>query len=427
MPLQEVTLTPEQQKIFERIENTREHLFITGRAGTGKSTLLSYFAKHSTKEHAICAPTGVAALNVGGQTIHSLLKLPIGPIANQKLSQSNDLKKLLNALTTLVIDEISMVPADLMDAIDRALRQARKKPFDPFGGVQIVMFGDPYQLPPVPSRDPEEKAYYADNYASQWFFDAKVWHDAPVSVVELTTIMRQRDDRFKEILNAVRIGAVDPKMAAEINTAGARPAPQEHIITLATTNEAVRRINIRELSKLPGNAQRAQADISGSINKNSYPADETLELKVGAQVMFLRNDSEGRWVNGSLGTVVKISNNVWVEVNGKTHEVEPTRWERHQYYYDPETKKLEKEVIAEFEQFPLRLAWAITIHKSQGHTYDRAIIDLGHKAFSAGQTYVALSRVRSIDGVYLTRPLTPGDIIIDTSVQRFMTEKLGAN
>lgn len=419
-----ITLTAEQQAVFNRIETTREHLFITGRAGTGKSTLLNHLAQNSSKTLAICAPTGVAALNVGGQTIHSLLKLPTGVIADHELTQTRELKKLLQALTTLVIDEISMVSADLMDGIDRALRQARKKPFDPFGGVQIVMFGDPYQLPPVQPRDPHEIAYYKDTYPSLWFFDAKVWHDAPVSVVELTEILRQRDDRFKEILNAVRIGQVDSAMAAELNAAGARPAPAEGTITLATTNRAVKEINERELAKLPGKELKAQAEVTGSFSENSYPADETLRLKVGAQVMFLRNDPEGRWVNGTLGVVSRIDKNVWVEVDGDIHEVEPTSWERNQYHYDAETKKLEKEVVAEFEQFPLRLAWAVTIHKSQGHTYDRAIIDLGTRVFSAGQTYVALSRVRSLEGIYLTRPLAPRDIIIDTSVQRFIRENL---
>ena len=201
-------LSPEQQAIFERADNSREHIFITGRAGTGKSTLLSHLASHTSKNLAICAPTGVAALNVGGQTIHSLLQLTTGVIADHRLNQSPERRKLLRTLDTLIIDEISMVSADLMDAIDRCLREARGRRHDPFGGVQIIMFGDPYQLPPVPPRDPEERAYFKDTYRSLWFFDAKVWQTTPVTVLELNTIHRQKDARFKEILNAVRIGHV---------------------------------------------------------------------------------------------------------------------------------------------------------------------------------------------------------------------------
>ncbi|NLA65393.1 MAG: AAA family ATPase [Leucobacter sp.] len=421
-------LSPEQLAVFERIEHTREHLFITGRAGTGKSTILNHLAFNTSKIIAVCAPTGVAALNVGGQTIHSLLRLPTGVIADHELDQPTDLKKMLAAIDTLVIDEISMVSADLMDAIDRSLRQARAKKHDPFGGVQIIMFGDPYQLPPVPPRDPHERAYYDDNYRSLWFFDAKAWQDAPLTTIELVEVHRQRDDRFKQILGAVRHGEVDAEMARELNSAGARPAPAD-ALTLATTNATVARINASRLAHIKGDPLRAVAEINGEFRENTYPADEVLELKAGAQVMFLRNDSDGRWVNGTIGVVSRVTGTVWVEVTDadgetKEYEVEPTTWERYRYRYDAETKKLEKEVVAEFEQFPLRLAWAVTVHKSQGHTYDQAIVDLGPRAFTAGQTYVALSRVRSLDGLYLQRPLQPRDVIVDPNVVRFMSGAL---
>ncbi len=402
-------------------------MFVTGRAGTGKSTILNHLAWHTAKIIAVCAPTGVAALNVGGQTIHSLLRLPTGVIADHELDQPAELKKMLSAIDTLVIDEISMVSADLMDAIDRSLRLARGRTHDPFGGVQIIMFGDPYQLPPVPPRDPHERAYYADTYRSLWFFDAKVWLDEPLTVVELTEVHRQRDDRFKQILGAVRYGEVTADMAEELNEAGARPAPED-AITLATTNATVARINASRLAKITGDPLKAVAEINGEFRENLYPADEVLELKPGAQVMFLRNDSDGRWVNGTIGTVSRIENTVWVEVRGadgvKEFEVDPSVWERYRYRYDPDTKKLEKEVVAEFEQFPLRLAWAVTVHKSQGHTYDQAVVDLGPRAFTAGQTYVALSRVRSLDGLYLGRPLRPSDVIVDPNVVRFMSAAL---
>lgn len=416
-------LSPEQLAVYERIEHTREHIFVTGRAGTGKSTILNHLAWNTSKIIAVCAPTGVAALNVGGQTIHSLLRLPTGVIADQELDQPAELKKMLASIDTLVIDEISMVSADLMDAIDRSLRLARGKRHDPFGGAQIIMFGDPYQLPPVPPRDPHERAYFHDTYRSLWFFDAKVWGSAPISAIELKEVHRQRDDRFKQILGAVRHGVVEADQAEELNAAGSRPAPLD-VITLATTNAVVNRINAERLAEIKGTPLKAVAEINGEFRENTYPADEVLELKPGAQVMFLRNDSDGRWVNGTIGTVSRVDGTVWVEVAGSDEEfeVEPTTWERYRYRYDADTKKLEKEVVAEFEQFPLRLAWAVTVHKSQGHTYDSAIIDLGPRAFSAGQTYVALSRVRSLDGLYLRRPLQPRDVIVDPNVVRFMSE-----
>ena len=418
-------LSPEQLAVYERIEHTREHLFITGRAGTGKSTILNHLSWNTSKIIAVCAPTGVAALNVGGQTIHSLLRLPTGIIADHDLDQPSELKKMLAAIDTLVIDEISMVSADLMDAIDRALRQARGKKHDPFGGAQIIMFGDPYQLPPVPPRDPHERAFFADTYRSLWFFDARVWSQVPLTVVELTEVHRQRDDRFKQILGAVRFGEVTADMAEELNSAGAR-TPPEDVLTLATTNATVNRINQQRLAGIGGSSLRAVADITGEFRENMYPADEVLELKPGAQVMFLRNDSDGRWVNGTIGTVSRIKDTVWVEVGDEEFEVEPTVWERYRYRYDSDTKKLEKEVVAEFEQFPLRLAWAVTIHKSQGHTYDAATVDLGPRAFSAGQTYVALSRVRTLDGLFLQRPLQPRDVIVDPNVTRFMQSRLAS-
>jgi ATP-dependent exoDNAse (exonuclease V) alpha subunit len=417
-----VALSREQQAVFDLIEKTREHVFVTGRAGTGKSTLLNHLAWNTEKQLVICAPTGVAALNVGGQTIHSLFRLPIGVIADHAIDQSDELKKLLNTIDTLVIDEVSMVNADLMDAIDRSLRQARKRQ-TPFGGVQVVLFGDPYQLAPVPGSA-EERQYFADSYRSMWFFDARVWQDAELKIVELVDVHRQHESEFKYMLNAVRHGMVTKQIADRLNAVGARPAPSEGAITLASRNDSVNRINQAQLKRLGGRLQTAKAEISGEFGGRNYPADEALELKVGAQVMFLRNDTQGqgevRWVNGSIGTVTRINANVQVEVEGVRYEVEPVTWERHKYSYDPAQKKLTKEVVAEFTQFPLRLAWAVTIHKSQGKSYDQAIVDLGARAFSPGQTYVALSRLTALEGLYLTRPLRPADIWVDKDVERFM-------
>ncbi|KZE89996.1 ATP-dependent DNA helicase [Microbacterium sp. TNHR37B] len=444
-------LSPEQDELFRLIEDTRQHVFVTGRAGTGKSTLLQHLAWNTEKQIAVCAPTGVAALNVEGQTIHSLFRLPIGLIADSELEQSEPARKIMNAIDTLVIDEISMVNADLMDAIDRSLRQARRRRSEPFGGVQIVMFGDPYQLSPVPPRG-DELRYIRDHYRSFWFFDAQVWAGprgdagairsdglldlgrvgAPLHIRELREIHRQSDPEFKMMLNAVRHGIVTAEIAGKLNAAGARPVPEPvdgepPIITLATRNDIVNRINQRHLDALPGPVQRARADVTGDFGRGeTYPADVELQLKVGAQVMFLRNDLGGkgdgpRWVNGSIGTVTRIAGGtVRVELDGEEHDVEPTVWERFRYAYDPGSRKLTRDIVAEFTQFPLRLAWAVTIHKSQGKTYDRAIIDLGSGAFAPGQTYVALSRLTSLDGLYLSRPLRPSDILVDADVRRFM-------
>ncbi|PZF62387.1 helicase [Curtobacterium sp. MCBD17_034] len=413
-------LTPEQRAVFEYIESTRDHVFITGRAGTGKSTLLHHLSWNTAKQVVICAPTGVAALNVGGQTIHSLFRLPIGLIADADLEQNSEVRKLLNTIDTVVIDEISMVNADLLDAIDRSLRKARQRSREPFGGVQVVMFGDPYQLPPVPG-DADERAYFADHYRSMWFFDAKVWLETELHIVELARIHRQRDDAFAAMLTAVRHGRVTADVANALNTAGARPAP-DGVITLATRNDTVARINKTALDRLPGRVKTAKAEVSGDFGGRNHPADEALELKPGAHVMFLRNDADQRWVNGTIGVVTKIRDTVWVEVDDEEFEVQPSVWEKVKYSYSAATKELKKDVVGKFQQFPLRLAWAVTIHKSQGKTYDRAVVDLGNRVFSAGQAYVALSRITSLDGLYMTRDLRPRDIIVDNDVRRFMSE-----
>jgi ATP-dependent DNA helicase PIF1 len=415
-----VELSPEQAAVFAAIETTQEHIFVTGRAGTGKSTLLNHLSWQTSKQVVICAPTGVAALNVGGQTIHSLFRLPIGVIADHEIEQGGDVRKLLNTMDTLVIDEVSMVNADLLDAVDRSLRMARSRRHEAFGGVQLVLFGDPYQLAPVPG-DADERAYFADHYESMWFFDAKVWNETDLTIYELATVHRQHEAEFRYMLNAVRHGQVTKEIADRLNATGARTPPSSEIITLATTNATVNRINAAELAKLPGKAKMARAEVSGDFGGRAFPADEELELKVGAQVMFLRNDADQRWVNGSVGIVTKIAATVFVEVDGEEHEVQPSTWEKFKYNYSPLTKELKKDIVAEFTQFPLRLAWGVTIHKSQGKTYERAVVDLGQRSFAPGQTYVALSRISSLDGLYLSRDLRPSDVIVDENVTRFMS------
>jgi len=419
MPLDTLpTLTEAQQAALARIEDNLEHVFITGRAGTGKSTLLRTLLATTDRKVVVAAPTGVAALNVGGQTLHSLFRFPLGVIGTEDHWLSDEVKEVLRTLDVLVIDEVSMVNADMMDAIDRTLRRARRSAL-PFGGAQLVLFGDPFQLSPVPPSSPGELAYFQDHYRSIWFFDALVWREADLARVELTEVHRQTDDEFRRLLNAVRYGRVDIDQATRLNEMGARPVPADRPITLAARNATVDRINAERLAALPGKGLTARAEVNGDFGR-AFPADETLTLKPGASVMFLRNDPDQRWVNGTIGVVSKITDTVYVEVDGVRHEVQPTTWEKHKYSYDPIEKRLEREPVGEFTQFPLRLAWAVTIHKSQGQTFDAAVVDLGAGAFSPGQTYVALSRLTTLEGLYLTRPLQPRDVIVDPHVVRFM-------
>ncbi|MSZ08543.1 MAG: AAA family ATPase [Actinobacteria bacterium] len=427
-----VSLNPQQREILQGMEDTLDHLFITGRAGTGKTTLLHEFVATTAKRVAVCAPTGVAALAIGGQTIHSLLRLPLGIIGDRELGfiPKESLAVLAN-LDALVIDEVSMVSADVVDAIDRRLRQAKRRRNSPFGGIQMVMFGDPYQLSPVVSGQ-AEKAYFLDHYRSSWFFDAKVWLNTEMTTFELDTIHRQADGEFRAVLNALREGRMDPEMGRMLNERGMREPDDPELITLTTTNASVTRINSIALERLEGKAKIAHADIEGDFGSTSaYPADEQLVLKPGARVMFLRNDTAGpdgpRFVNGTIGTVTKITDTVGVDIDGEGVLVEPVTWEKIRYEYSPATKTISHDVVAEFTQFPLRLAWAVTIHKAQGKTLDAAVIDLGQRAFAPGQTYVAFSRLTSLDGLYLKRPLSPSDIIVDQDVLRFMSNPRGTN
>jgi ATP-dependent exoDNAse (exonuclease V) alpha subunit len=441
-----IELSDEQRSLFEYIEQSEAHVFVTGRAGTGKSTLLSHLTANTEKSFAVCAPTGVAALNVGGVTIHSLFTFPLGLLGEVEIARhlSKRTREVLRALDMLVIDEISMVSADLMDAIDRAMRIARGKRNEPFGGAQLVMFGDPYQLAPVPPRDPQERGYMAENYRSIWFFDAKVWRDAELERFELGEIFRQSDANFKEILNAIRDGSVTQQMLQELNQAGNRFPQNQDVIRLATINETVNAVNQHRMKQITTESKVFNAIYSEGAAQafgRTLPAETTLELKVGAQVMFIKNDeytpgkngSVGmrRWVNGTIGHVVALpkSGIVVVDVDGEEFDVGPATWEKVRYEveeeFDEASGKIRETLVpitlAEFKQVPLRLAWAVTIHKSQGQTYDEVLIDMGRGAFSPGQTYVALSRVRALSGLYLTRAIELRDVMVDRDVVRFMS------
>ena len=444
--METVTLSTEQQALFDYIEGSENNIFVTGRAGTGKSTLLTYLIENTKKKVAVCAPTGVAALNVGGVTIHSLFGFPFGILGTEDIGRhlNRRTREVLAAIDMLVIDEVSMVNADLMDTMSRAMGIARGRRKLPFGGAQVVMFGDPYQLAPVPGNN-EERAYMAENYQSNWFFDAHVWREDSLERYELSEIFRQHDEHFKEILNAIRDGSCTQEMLDYINQCGNRFPPHDDVIRLATINESVNSVNRHRMSRLETKPKTFTAVFSAADEKafgRTLPAEPVLELKIGAQVMFIKNDDSStvknpngtgllkRWVNGTIGTVVDLpsSGGVVVEVDGETLDVGRSTWEKVRYEIDEQFDEAlgrVKEVLvavplAEFQQIPLRLAWAVTVHKSQGQTYDEVVIDMGRGAFSPGQTYVALSRVRSLDGLYLTRAIRMSDIMIDADVLRFM-------
>ncbi len=416
-----IKLSNEQQKLIDILEQSNEDVFITGKAGTGKSLLLKYFKQKSSKKLVVCAPTGVAALNVGGQTIHSLFKIPPSFIRQGSIHLDYKTATLLKNIDAVVIDEISMVRADLMDAIDESLRQARHNDL-PFGGVQIIMFGDLYQLPPVVS-DPELHKYFADNHNGFYFFNASVWKKTKLNIYELSHIFRQNDDEFKEVLNAVRVGDITESLLVKINQRAEVEIPENNIVTLATTNKTVSDINNYQLERLPGEVKEYNAIISGNLEESSFPTEENLRLKVGAQVMLIKNDKEKRWVNGTIGKISSISNNeIKVNIDGIIYPVSQENWNKIRYYYDQEKHKVEEEVVSSFIQYPLRLAWAITVHKSQGKTYGSVIVDMGDGAFAHGQTYVALSRCKTLDGLYLKRSIKKEDIIVDSSVVNFMSQ-----
>jgi len=413
-------INDEFKSAFDLMEYTKECLFITGKAGTGKSTLLKYFKVNTGKKIIVLAPTGVAAINVGGQTIHSFFRLPPKIIRKDTIKLLKD-RSLVENLDMVIIDEASMVRADIMDGIDYALRLNRGRMKIPFGGVQMVFFGDLFQLSPVVEN--EARQLLEELYSSPYFFSAKVFDECHIRSIELSTIYRQKDSSFMELLNRIRNKEYtenDLDILNERVQKDAEAPKQYSTVVLTTTNSLANAINQDRLSKLPGREIVYEAKATGKFEESSYPTDTSLRLKKGAQVILIKNDPDKKWVNGTLAKVAALSkDSVVVDINGCACDVPVVKWQKIEYSYNEDEDKIEDEVVGAFAQYPIKLAWAITIHKSQGQTFDKVIIDLGRGAFTHGQLYVALSRCTCLDGIRLKRPVMPSDIIFDERIYEF--------
>lgn len=427
-----IEINEQFQKALDLMENTQKSVFITGKAGTGKSTLLQYFRSKTRKKIVVLAPTGVAALNVQGETIHSFFGFR-PDITIQKVKKlSKEDARIYKELDAIIIDEISMVRADLLDCIDKFLRLNAKHRKQPFGGTQIIFIGDLYQLPPVVSA--KEKEMFATRYKSQFFFDADVFSalSGQMEFIELEKIYRQKDDKFINLLNEIRNNTITDESLALLNSrVGAEfsTSTNGYSIHLTTTNEMATKINTQHLNALKTKIFTYSARVSGKFEKSSFPTDEILQLKIDAQVMLLNNDSYGRWVNGSIGKIVEIEQTdddedvIIVKLSdGRTVDVSPHKWDIFHYTFNKEKNLIETEQIGSFIQYPMKLAWAVTIHKSQGKTFNRVVIDLTRGTFAGGQVYVALSRCTSFEGIVLTKPVKKGHIFMDRKIVDFLTK-----
>ncbi|MBE0426171.1 MAG: AAA family ATPase [Nitrospirae bacterium] len=417
------------QMAIDRMENTSRHVFITGKAGTGKSTLLDYFRNYTKKKLVVLAPTGVSALNVRGQTIHSFFRFKPNVTLKSIKKFKGRGKNIYKELDAVIIDETSMVRADLLDCIDRFLRlnTGKKKPF---GGVQMIFIGDLYQLPPVVTGS--EKEFFNTHYKSPFFFDAMATKDLEMEFIELEKIYRQKDEDFIATLNAIRNNSVTDEQLSILNrqcNPEFVPDPKDFYIWLTSLNSAAEKINREHLSRIVSSLITYHGSIHGDFKQDSLPTQVDLQVKKGAQVMLLNNDPFSRWVNGSIGKIVDIVKQkgeddvIIVElVTGEVVDVLPYRWELFNYYFDKSKNSIESEVIGSFTQYPLKLAWAVTIHKSQGKTFDRVVIDIGRGTFASGQVYVGLSRCTRLDGIVLKKPLEKKHIFMDWRVVKFMTQ-----
>ncbi|HIX85732.1 MAG TPA: AAA family ATPase [Candidatus Parabacteroides intestinigallinarum] len=436
MEFQLDTDNKEFQDALRLIAHTRQSVFLTGKAGTGKSTFLRYICKHTKKKHVVLAPTGIAAINAGGVTLHSFFKLPFRPMLpdDPDLSLSHgrifeffkypkEKRKIITEAELIIIDEISMVRVDIIDCIDRILRVYSGNMRLPFGGKQLLFVGDVFQLEPVVPSD--QKEILSLFYANPFFFSARVFQEIHLVPIELRKVYRQTDAAFIHILDQIRNNSARQQ---ELSTLNARcfpdfePHNEEMYVTLATRRDQVDFINEKKLAELPGEEFVSVGKIEGDFPESSLPTQLRLSIKEQAQVIFIDNDRDRRWVNGTIGMVSGIDKNGNVYVlleNGVEHLVEPASWRNYKYTYNEKEKKIEEEVVGTFEQLPLRLAWAITIHKSQGLTFSRVVVDLTGGVFAGGQTYVALSRCASLEGLVLKSKISPRDIFVRKEIVEF--------
>ncbi len=418
-----IELNAQFQDTLDLLDKTNKSAFITGRAGTGKSTLLQLFRTTTKKKTVVLAPTGIAALNVKGQTIHSFFGFPPKPITKKDIKPKR-FKNLYRNLEVVIIDEISMVRADMLDNIDYFLRINGGNPDLPFGGKQMVFFGDLFQLPPVVNN--QEVMFFREQYESPYFFSANIFQDFELEMMELTTVYRQTNRYFIRLLDAIRTRRFDMDDLDAINERFSELPDDsyEGYITLSARNAVVDQINQQRLKRLTGVEITYAGSVNGNFNNRVFPTDLILKLREGAQVMFVKNDPKRKYVNGTIGTITKLQEDriiVTVDQEGKGKrdiEVQQTEWEILKHKIN-DKNEIEADPIGTFKQYPIRLAWAITIHKSQGKTFDKVIVHLGAGAFAHGQTYVALSRCTTLEGIILKQRIRPRDVLVDERIVEY--------
>lgn len=437
MPFVPDTQNKEFQDALNLIQYTRQSVFLTGKAGTGKSTFLRYICEHTKKKHVVLAPTGIAAINAGGSTLHSFFKLPFYPLLpdnpdfslqrgriHEFFKYTKPHRKLLEELELIIIDEISMVRADIIDAVDRILRVYSRNLREPFGGKQILLVGDVFQLEPVVKGD--EREILNRFYPTPYFFSARVFNQIDLVSIELQKVYRQTDATFVGVLDHIRnntVGATDLQLLNTRYGTQIEESEADMYITLATRRDNVDHINDKKLAELPGEPVTFSGEITGDFPESSLPTSQELVLKPGAQIIFIKNDFDRRWVNGTIGIISgfdPFEETLYVITDdGKECDVKRESWRNIRYKYNEEKKQIEEEELGTFTQYPIRLAWAITIHKSQGLTFSRAVIDFTGGVFAGGQAYVALSRCTSLEGIQLKKPVSRADVFVRPEIIGF--------